>query len=76
MGREIKPLLYSEWLRAGTINVSPACIFAGQCVMLEQSGSFSVLWFFTCGMKMSVVAGMTEDEMAGWHHGLDGRESE
>ena len=20
--------------------------------------------------------GMTEDEMAGWHHGLDGRESE
>ena len=22
------------------------------------------------------VKGMTEDEMAGWHHGLDGRESE
>ena len=24
-----------------------------------------------CGQK-----GTTEDEMAGWHHGLDGRESE
>ena len=24
----------------------------------------------------SVVKGMTEDEMAGWHHQLDGREFE
>ena len=26
-----------------------------------------------CGQEEK---GMTEDEMAGWHHGLDGRESE
>ena len=26
-----------------------------------------------CGQEEE---GMTEDEMAGWHHGLDGRESE
>ena len=28
------------------------------------------------GMTEEEEKGMTEDELAGWHHGLDGRESE
>ena len=28
------------------------------------------------GIRGQEEKGMTEDEMAGWHHGLDGRESE
>ena len=27
------------------------------------------------GIEGQEVKGTTEDEMAGWHHGLDGRES-
>ena len=31
---------------------------------------------FSCQYIEVTFEGTTEDEMAGWHHGLDGRESE
>ena len=33
-------------------------------------------YIYAIKVDIKICEGTTEDEMAGWHHGLDGRESE
>ena len=64
--------------------ISPGCSLEGLMLklklqyfghMMGRADSFEKTLMLG-GIGGQEEKGMTEDEMAGWHHGLDGRESE
>ena len=64
--------------------ISPRCTLEGMMLKLKLQ-SFGHLMRRVDSLEKTLMLGgiggqeekgMTEDEMAGWHHGLDGRESE
>ena len=57
------------------LNIQETKIMAsGPITFIANSGNSDIL-YFGGGSKLTAL-GMTEDEMAGWHHRLDGRESQ
>ena len=63
--------------------ISPGCSLEGMMLKLELQYFGHLMWRVDSLEKTDTgrdwrqeEKGMTEDEMAGWHHGLDGRESE
>ena len=63
--------------------ISPVCSLEGMMLklklqyfghLLQRVDSLEKTLIFVMGWGKEM--GTTEDEMAGWHHGLDGRESE
>ena len=46
------------------------------CCTLEMANAINALHYLAGRDWGQEEKGTTEDEMAGWHHGLDGRESE
>ena len=65
-----------------TVQLSHAYMTTGKTICQLRS-IYSRLWFFLIGKDSDAgrdwgqeEKGTTEDEMAGWHHRLDGRESE
>ena len=73
-------------LSSPTRDPTPAPALKGRVLTAGQPGKTSLLWLFIIGLigKDSDAGrdwgqeekGTTEDEMAGWHHRLDGREFE
>ena len=63
--------------------ISPGCSLEGMMLKLKLQYFGHLMWRVDSLEKTDVgrdwgqeEKGTTEDEMAGWHHGLDGRESE
>ena len=63
--------------------ISPGCCLEGMMLKLKLQYFGHLMIRVDSLEKIDAVRdwgqeekGMTEDEMAGWHHGLDGRESE
>ena len=63
--------------------ISPGCSLEGLMLKLKLQYFGYLMWSWLIGKDSDAgrnwgqeEKGTTEDEMAGWHHGLDGRESE
>ena len=63
--------------------ISPGCFLEGLMLKLKLQYFGHLMWRVDSLEKLTLGGiggraekGMTEDEMAGWHHWLDGRESE
>ena len=74
--KEIQPVLSNE--------TNPECSFEGLMLKLKvqyfghlmQRVDSLEKTLMLVGIREQEEKGTTEDEMAGWHHGLDGREFE
>ena len=73
--KEIQPVHFKE--------ISPACSLEGMTLKLKLQYFGHLMWRVDSLEKTDAgrdwgqgEKGMTEDEMAGWHHWLDGRESQ
>ena len=72
--KEIQPIILKE--------ISPGCSLEGMMLKLKLQYFGHLMWRADSLEKTVMLAGIggrrrrTEDEMTGWHHWLDGRESE
>ena len=68
--KEIQPVLNE---------ISPGCLLVGLMLKLKLQYFGHKMWradSFEKTLTLGKIEGMTEDEMVGWHHGLDGHEFE
>ena len=56
--------------------IGPGCSLEGMMLKLKLQYFGQLMWRVNSLEKTLMLGGTTEDEMAGWHHRLDGRESE
>ena len=61
------------------LEINPLSVASFAIIFSHSEGCLFILFIVSFAVQklLSLIRshGMTEDEMAGWHHGLDGRES-
>ena len=84
-GRRLLRVLWTAWRSNQSIlkEISPGISLEGMMLTLKLQYFGHLMWRVDSLEKTDTgrdwgqeEKGMTEDEMAGWYHGLDGRESE